>query len=169
MRALTLVLVLLTAPAAWAQPRDTSRNRGVGLLAEIRFGEGSARMPEASGSQLGRVAAWAEENFDGLVVLDGHADRAGRARGSVKLSLRRARIVRDQLVGLGVDPDQIVITAFGEEGTRKQRVSIWGTHNSREQVIGFRRRAGRVVEWGRSPLAPGPTLSGRRSSVPSRR
>ncbi len=138
-----------------------SQNPRVGLLAELSFSEGSARLPAASGSQLGRVAAWAAENFDGMIVLDGHADRTGRARGSVKLSLQRARLVRDQLVALGVDPDQIVITAYGSESRRHARVQIWGTHNSLEQVIGMRRDAA-VVRWGADPVEPGPTLTGRR-------
>jgi outer membrane protein OmpA-like peptidoglycan-associated protein len=132
-----LLLALLTASTASAEPRNMSKNPRVGLLAEIKFSEGSARMPEASGSQLGRVAAWAEEHFDGLIVLDGHADR----RGTLKLSLQRARLVRDQLIGLGVDPDQIVMTAFGAEGKKHARVAIWGTHNSLEQTLALRRNA----------------------------
>lgn len=151
---------MLTAPTAVAQPGEMSRNPRVGLLAELKFGEGSARLPDASGSQLGRVAAWAEEHFDGLLVLDGHADATGRARGNIKLSLQRARLVRDQLIGLGVDPDQIVITAFGAEGRRHARVTIWGTRNSLEQVIGLRRNAP-IIRWGREPVPAGPTLAGR--------
>jgi outer membrane protein OmpA-like peptidoglycan-associated protein len=166
MRTLALVAVLAgasltTTTAASAEPRNMSQNPRVGLLADIRFSEGSSRLPDASGSQLGRVAAWGEENFDGLIVLDGHADRTGRARGSVKLSLQRARLVRDQLIGLGVDPNQIVITAFGAESRRHARVQIWGTHNSLEQVIAMRRNAP-IVRWGADPVEPGPTLAGRR-------
>lgn len=138
-----------------------SQNLRVGLLAELKFVDGSTRLPPAAGSQLGRVAAWAEKNYDGLVVLDGHADRAGQARGNIRLSLRRARLVRDQLIGLGVDPDQIVVTAFGSESMRHSRVSIWGTHSSVEQVFAMRRNA-TYVRWGADPITPGPTLVGRR-------
>jgi len=167
MRSLVLIAVLAGASLTTAttvvsaEPKNMSQNPRVGLLAELRFHEGSARLPDASGSQLGRVAAWAAENFDGLVVLDGHADRTGRSRGSVKLSLQRARMVRDQLIALGVDPDQIVISAFGAESKRPSRVQIWGTHSSLEQVIGMRRNAD-VVRWGADPVQPGPTLTGKR-------
>lgn len=168
MRSLVLVAVLsgasLTAATTYdasAQPANMSQNPRAGLLAELRFSAGSTRLPDAAGSQLGRVAAWAEENFDGLIVLDGHADRSGRARGSVKLSLQRARLVRDQLIGLGVDPDQIVIAAFGAESKRHARVQIWGTHNSLEQVIAVRRNAP-IVRWGADPAPPARTLAGRR-------
>lgn len=142
-----LLLALVTASTASAEPRNMSRSPRVGLLAEIKFTAGSARLPDAAGSQLGRVAAWAEEHFDGLVVLDGHADRIGTARGSLELSLKRARLVRDQLIGLGVDPDQIVMTAFGAEGKTHARVAIWGTHNTLEQTLALRRNAP-IVQWG---------------------
>jgi outer membrane protein OmpA-like peptidoglycan-associated protein len=109
---------LLAAPSADAQPRR---------LAEIEFREGSTRLPEASGNQLVQVALWAHDNFDGFVVIDGHADARGPAAGNVRLSLQRARRVRDQLVAMGVDPSQIIVSAFGAEGRRTARVMVWGT------------------------------------------
>jgi outer membrane protein OmpA-like peptidoglycan-associated protein len=152
------VLALATTTAA-AEPRNMSQNPRVGLLAELSFEAGKTRLPDASGSQLGRVAAWAEEHFDGLVVLDGHADRSGPKASNVRLALQRARLVRDQLVGLGVDPDQIIISAFGPETHRaKARVAIWGTHNSREQVIAARRKA-KALHDGNVSARPGPTIT----------
>lgn len=164
MRSLALAVAFALTSTASAQPRDLSRNPRVGLLAEIKFGAGSTRLPDASGSQLGRVAAWAEENFDGLIVLDGHADRDGRARNNIRLSLRRARLVREQLIGLGVDPNQIIVAAFGANDRRHQRVTIWGTHNTLEQVMALRRNA-TYVHWGPDATRPGPTLAGRRPAL----
>jgi outer membrane protein OmpA-like peptidoglycan-associated protein len=160
---LAALALATTAPAAVnAGPRDSSQNPRVGLLAELTFGAGETRLPDAAGSQLGRVAAWAEENFDGLVVLDGHADRHGPKADNIRLALARARLVRDQLVGLGVDPDQIIISAFGAETHRpKARVAIWGTHNTREQVIASRRRA-KALFGGNVAPQPSPTLMGQR-------
>src|SRR3954469_18970778 len=151
---LTLALALAATPAG-AQ----SNHPRAGLIAEISFPDGQLRLPDAAGSQLGRVAGWAEENFDGLVVVDGHADSSGSNAGNVKLALRRARLVRDQLLALGVDPDQIVISAFGAEAKRKHaRVAVWGTHNTREQVMAQKRRAHATLD---RPMQarPGPTLS----------
>ena len=141
MKTLALLTVLLVVPSAGAEPPNMSQHPRVGLLAELEFGEGSARLREGAFSQLGRVAAWANENFDALVVVDGHADARGPAAGNVRLSLRRARQVRDQLIAIGVDPTQIIISAFGPESRRHARVTVWGTHNSLESVIANRRRA----------------------------
>ncbi len=135
-----LVHVLLAAPSASAEPP----RRAVGLLAEIEFGEGPVRLPAASGSQLAQVAAWANDNFDALIVVDGHADARGPAAGNVRLSMRRARLVRDQLVAIGVNPSQIVISAFGAEGRRNARVAVWGTYDTYESVIAKRRGARRI-------------------------
>lgn len=144
---MTLRLGLLVLVAVLVVPRGASAERGrrqPGLLAELEFREGSARMPDASGSQLGRVAAWANDHFDALIVIDGHADATGPAAGNVRLSMRRARLVRDQLVAIGVDPSQIIITAFGSEGRRHARVAVWGTDDTLESVIAKHRRARRL-------------------------
>lgn len=141
-----LVMLALAATTVAAEPRSTQNPR-VGLLAELEFPEGSSRLPDAAGSQLGRVAAWAEENFDGVVVLDGHSDKSG----DIRLSWRRARLVRDQLLALGVDPDQIMISAFGPEKGRRARVAVWGTHNSVEQMLASRQHADFVM-WSRHAI-----------------
>src|SRR5262245_31148065 len=145
MRLLVLLIVLLAAVSAGAEPPNMSQHPRVGLLAEIQFADGSTRFPDAAGSQLGQIAAWANDNFDGLVVIDGHADVRGPAAGNVRLSLRRARLVRDQLIAIGVDPSQIVISAFGADSGRDARVTVWGTRNSLESVIANRRRARQIL------------------------
>lgn len=127
----SLAVILLAVATAAAGPHD-----GNGLLAEINYPEGQARLPDATSGQLRRIAAWADDNFDGFVVIDGHADRSGPDAGNTKLALRRARIVRDQLLALGVDPNQLTISAFGSENRPRARVAVWGT---REQSIGQRK------------------------------
>lgn len=164
MKALACLLALLcaTAPAA-AQPGRMSQNPRAGLLAELRFAEGSSRLPDAAGSRLGRIAAWAEEHYDGLVVVDAHADAFGPDRSNTRLTLRRARLVREHLIALGVDPNQIIVSAFGPDGRRRARVSIWGTRNSLDQVMASReKRGGTPVFPYQTRAARRPTLSGPR-------
>ena len=144
MRLLAFLAVLIAPLSASAEPSAMSQHPRVGLLAEIEFPENSTRFYDGAGSQLGQIAAWANDNFDGLVVVDGHADARGPAAGNVKLSMRRARLVRDQLIRIGVDPSQIIITAFGSEGRRHARVAVWGSRSSFESVIANRRRARQI-------------------------
>tara|TARA_X000000950_G_scaffold289312_1_gene411865 strand:- start:5147 stop:5494 length:348 start_codon:yes stop_codon:yes gene_type:complete len=48
------------------------------------------------------------------VGIGGHADRSGAAAYNVRLSARRAAVVRDALVARGVSADMISTEAFGE-------------------------------------------------------
>ena len=143
-KTLALFAVLVAALGAPLSASAEPGRREVGLLAEIVFGEGSARLPAASGSQLGQVASWANDYFDAMIVIDGHADASGPAAGNVRLSMRRARLVRDQLIAIGVDPSQIIISAFGSEGRRQARVAVWGTYETYESVIAKHKGARRI-------------------------
>lgn len=48
------------------------------------------------------------------VVVTGHTDRVGTVEHNDRLSLERARAVRDQLVAVGLDPAHIEVTGRGE-------------------------------------------------------
>ncbi|MCP5366238.1 MAG: OmpA family protein [Hyphomicrobiales bacterium] len=52
------------------------------------------------------------------VIVNGHADRAGPDPYNRSLSLRRAEIVGQELIELGIDPGRITITAYGESRPR---------------------------------------------------
>ncbi len=130
MKFLAIVAVLLASTGARAEPSGVAHHPGSSsLLGELEFGDGSARLSEAGGSQLVRIAAWAKDHPDALIVVDGHADARGLAAGNVRLSLSRARLVRAQLLARGVSPDQIVVAAFGPEDRRMARVTVWATRD----------------------------------------
>jgi hypothetical protein len=166
MKSLIALVAALAVPAltAGAEPRPMSQHPRAGLLAELPFRPGSMRLPDASRSKLGRIAAWAEENWDGLIVVDAHADRAGGEPSNLRISLRRARLVRDQLVALGVEPSQIVVGALEPDSHYQGDVAIWGTHNSLEQVLAVRRGLHRAIVVPPYDRRPGhsPTLMGSR-------
>ena len=125
------LLVACASATALAEP-DASLHPRVGQLAELTFAPGSAEIVFDSdgkvAAKLDRAASWAHENPGGLVVLDGHADRVGSEPVNLHLSMQRAKAVRDRLIAAGVDPDQLVVAAFGEHGQRHERtVVVWAT------------------------------------------
>lgn len=132
MKCLAILAVLLAFAGADAKPGPRGSSPQPSVLAELEFRAGSARLPRTSDSELGRIAAWAKARPDGLVVIGGHADARGRTAGDVRLSLARAKRVRDRLVALGVNPYQIVITAFPAEHRPFARVVVWGTRDREE-------------------------------------
>lgn len=126
---LALLAVLFAFTGAEGQPRASGSHVEPSLLAELEFRDGSARLPRTSRDELARIAGWARTRPDGLVVIDGHADARGPAAGDIRLSFARAKLVRDHLVALGVNPYQIIISAFPAEDRPRARVAVWGTRD----------------------------------------
>ena len=144
MKAALLIAISLTVGTAVAQPN----NARTGQLAELRFDRGSSELSltriERTQRLLGTAAAWAVQNPDGFLVIDGYADHDRERRRAVRLSLARAETVRDQLVRYGVDPDQIVLAAYGGD---RQRVVIWGTRAGMDAIVARTLRRGHAVIW----------------------
>jgi len=140
--------VALAASPALAQP-EISQHPRIGQLAELTFEPGSAELRIGLDNKLGLIAAWAKENPEGHIVLDGHADERGPAVANVRLSLQRAQAVRRQLVMLGIDPDQIVLVAYGEHEPRPgRRVVAWATRSGLNAIVArTMARRGDAVIW----------------------
>lgn len=146
MKTILPALALVAAAAAGTARADSPKSSQPGELAAFRFDRGSARLRgDLDTAGFENVITWVHDNPDGLVVLDGHADDAGPARANVKLSFERAKAVRTELVLAGVDPDHIVVAAFGNSGppsTRDQRVVAWGTRAGMKAVVARTRAIG---------------------------
>lgn len=154
MKALSAAILLLVAGALVGAPAFAQSQRPrIGELATFTFSRGSAdfvvRADEPDARELGEIAAWAQENPDGLLVLDGHADRRGSKPANIRISLDRAKAVRDKLLVMGVDPGQILIAAYGEkharENARDRKVVVWGTRSGMPAVLQRAKAKGRVV------------------------
>ena len=133
---LVALLVAGAGAVALAEPKPSQHPR-TGQLAALEFAPGSSELAiEIDGAIAEKVdaaASWAQAHPDGLVVLDGHADPTGTRSFNVQLSLRRAKAVRERLVVAGVNPEQIVIAAFGADGPRPDRtVVIWATRTGHQ-------------------------------------
>ena len=145
------VLIACAGANALAQPNASLHPR-VGQLAAVTFAHGSAEVVfDTNGNmaaKLNKAASWANENPDGMIVLDGHADPIGSEPVNLRLSMERAKAVRERLVTAGVDPDQIVIAAFGEDGSRRDRsVVVWATKTGERAIVARTlRRGGDLVD-----------------------
>jgi hypothetical protein len=151
MKSILAALVLVAAAAAGTARADTPKTSqlSAGDLGSFQFDRGSSKLPrdlDAAGFEA--IVAWAEAHPDGLVVLDGHADDSGPARANLRLSFERAKAVRTELLLAGVDPDHIVVAAFGKGGppsTRDRRVVAWGTRAGMKAVVARTRAIGRSI------------------------
>jgi hypothetical protein len=143
---LPTLLIAVAAAAGLASADATKVSQVTGELARFDFDRGSARVDiDDDGAAFETIIDWIHENPDGLVVLDGHADDAGPARANLRLSFERAKAVRTELMLAGVDPDHIVVAAFGKAGPpnmRERRVVAWGTRAGMKAVVARTRAIG---------------------------
>jgi hypothetical protein len=147
MKSILSTLVLVVAAAAGLASADATKSSQVtSELARFDFDRGSARVDiDDDGAAIESIVDWITANPDGLVVLDGHADDLGPARANLRLSFERAKAVRTELVLAGVDPDHIVVAAFGKrgpQGMRERRVVAWGTRAGMKAVVARTRALG---------------------------
>jgi len=145
-RVLPVLAFVIAAAAGLASADDQKSSQSTGVLASFTFDRGSARLDvDDDGAAFTAILAWLEANPDGLVVLDGHANDPGPARANLTLSFARAKAVRTELVLAGVDPDHIVVAAFGRAGPpslRDRKVVAWGTRAGMKAVISRTRAIG---------------------------
>ena len=78
----------------------------------VFFTINSTYIRKAEGKKLEKLAEWMKANAEFNVALVGYADKeTGTAEGNLRLSERRAKVVKDRLVKLGV-PAERIATAF---------------------------------------------------------
>ena len=155
--AFSIALLAAATATALADPTPAQHPR-VGQLAKVRFATGSADIVfDPSGkvaAKLNEAAAWADQHPDGLIVLDGHADPPGTAAFNARLSLERAKAVRERLITAGVNPDQIVLAAFGEAGPAHVRsVVVWGTQDGTRPPVARTLGPADAATWKQQVLA----------------
>ena len=74
----------------------------------------SDELTDESRALLPDVLATVKQQVVPEVVVVGHTDTMGRARTNYELGLKRATMVRDLLVGVGLDSKLIEVTSHGE-------------------------------------------------------
>jgi peptidoglycan-associated lipoprotein len=79
----------------------------------VFFSEGSFALGTRALGALGAQAGWLNRNPSVYVTVEGHADDPGSARENVQLSLRRAGVVRQRLIDMGVSGERIRVVAYG--------------------------------------------------------
>lgn len=70
--------------------------------------------PEAQ-AQLQKQAAWLNAYPNVTIMTEGHCDERGTREYNLALGERRANVVRDYLVALGVSPSRLQTISYGKE------------------------------------------------------
>ena len=84
------------------------------VLPNIFFETGSYELKTSSNAELGTLKEFLDRNRTIRIELQGHTDDIGTDSDNLTLSQRRAESVRQALIDLGVSPDRLTATGYGE-------------------------------------------------------
>lgn len=84
-------------------------------LSTVRFAYDSSSLSSAAREKLQNNADWMKKNKSLTIQIEGHTDSNGSVEYNLALGERRAKSVKDYLIGLGVDSKRMTIISYGKE------------------------------------------------------
>jgi peptidoglycan-associated lipoprotein len=85
------------------------------IMQTVFFGFDSSELTDQARDSLQRNATWLRNNDAFNLAIGGHCDERGTIEYNLALGQRRANIVRDYLVSLGVEVERMRVVSYGEE------------------------------------------------------
>jgi outer membrane protein OmpA-like peptidoglycan-associated protein len=95
------------------QAKETERGLLV-TLGDVLFEFNRADLKPTAHGQLQKLADFLKQYPDRRVLIEGHTDSIGSAGYNEQLSRRRAEAVASVLTGMGIGPDRVTYTGYGE-------------------------------------------------------
>ncbi|PLX89963.1 MAG: hypothetical protein C0619_10255, partial [Desulfuromonas sp.] len=86
----------------------------VPVVISVEFGLNRTDILDDYKSGLEEIAATLRQTPGKRMIVEGYTDSTGNPEYNEKLSFQRAVRVKDHLVGLGVDPAQIIAVGYGQ-------------------------------------------------------
>ena len=102
-------------PTATGPEAGTLADFQVNVGERVYFDLDQYRLDTDDQSVLQRQAAWLQTYPDVKIMVAGNCDERGTREYNLALGERRASIVKDYLVGLGVDPARVETVSYGKE------------------------------------------------------
>jgi peptidoglycan-associated lipoprotein len=86
-----------------------------GILKDVHFGFDSAEIDAGERAVLSQNVDWLRSNGRAKVELEGHCDSRGTIEYNLSLGAKRAKGVKDAIVGMGIAPDRVSTISYGKE------------------------------------------------------
>ncbi len=101
-----------------------------GSYRDVHFAFDSDRLDDLATEDLRYNAGLLQTSAAGGVEIEGHCDERGSSEYNLALGSRRARAVRDALIGMGIAADRVSTVSYGEELPlcKEQNESCWATN-----------------------------------------
>lgn len=115
---------------------DSDSNTAGGLQT-VYFGFDSSTIDSSTKDTLKNNAEFLKTNATVDVQVEGHCDERGGRQYNLALGERRAKTVRDYLVGLGVEAKRISVISYGNERpvSEGHDESAWGKNRRGNFVV----------------------------------
>ncbi len=81
----------------------------------VFFGYDSSDLDSDALELLQDQVAWLKQNSDVSVTIEGHCDERGTREYNLALGEKRAQVVKNYLIGLGINPDRVSTISYGKE------------------------------------------------------
>jgi peptidoglycan-associated lipoprotein len=95
-----------------AQGSDSGKISG---LSTINFEYDKSLLSKEAKEKLAGNAAWMKTNTSASIQIEGHCDARGSIEYNLALGERRAKAVKDYMVGLGIPTGRLSIISYGKE------------------------------------------------------
>ena len=107
-----------------------------GILKDVHFGYDSSEIDSSERGRLDQNVGWLRDNARAKIELEGHCDSRGTIEYNLGLGAKRAKAVKDYLVGQGVGADRISTISYGKELPlcQEESESCW-TRNRRVHAV----------------------------------
>jgi len=105
----------LAAAGERVQDRVQGGGDGDGPLQDILFAYDSFELSADARQVLQANVDWLLGNTQAKVEVEGHCDDRGTVEYNLALGAKRARMVRDYLITLGIPPERLSTISYGEE------------------------------------------------------
>ena len=108
-----------------------------GILKDVHFAFDKYDLDSEARAILDRNADWLRQNSRAKIELEGHCDDRGTIEYNLALGAKRAKAVKEYLVGLGIAAERISPISYGEELPlcREETESCWARNRRVHAVI----------------------------------
>ena len=108
-----------------------------GILKDIHFGYDSAEIESGERDRLAQNVEWLRQNPRAKVELEGHCDSRGTIEYNLALGAKRAKAVKDHLVGQGIAADRISTISYGKELPlcHEENETCWARNRRAHSVV----------------------------------
>jgi peptidoglycan-associated lipoprotein len=86
-----------------------------GILKDIHFGYDSSEIDSGERDRLAQNVEWLRQNPRAKIELEGHCDSRGTIEYNLGLGAKRAKAVKDALVGQGIAAERLSTISYGKE------------------------------------------------------